>query len=105
YLNFGGRIVGYFFDLDLALVIRLYYGVNKRSRSYAKRYVADDERFLIQLFNMRADAHFTAAFSLIIIGHIDHARCLKIGKELKLFPAQVFDRGINDLAKIMRKYF
>ena len=90
YFDIRARIIRNFFDLDLSLVICLNNGIHQLCGGYSIRHIFNNQCFLVQLFNLCPNPHFSAPFSFIVIAYINHTARLEIGEQFEAFASQMF---------------
>ncbi len=100
---FGGIVLD-LLDLDLALVIGLNDGVNDTGGSRSKRNLRNDQRLFVVYGNLGAASDTTTSFAVVVLREICNAPRRKIGVDLDPAAAEVRNRGIDELNKIVRKH-
>ena len=86
------------FPFSLALTIES----QTLGHRFSVRYLADDECFVIHLFNLGTYPYGSTAFTVIVLRYINIAACLEIGIELEFFLMQVFYGCVAKFIEVMR---
>ena len=103
YLHLGSRIVVYTLSFDLAFVYRFENTVDKRRRGLAERYLADNERPVVELLYLRPHLQSAAPLPVIILADINGATRGKVGIKRERLAAQILDGRIANLIEVMRQ--
>ena len=97
------RQVFHLTGFDLAFLDGFHNRVLQRFRGLRERNLADDERLLVYLLDLRTHLEHASALSVIVFRHIDTARSGEIGEELEGLLVEVGDGRIADLTEVMRQ--
>ena len=100
YLDVARCQVFHFAYLDFALLAGLHDGVAHAGHGLAVGYLADGQRLVVHLLDARADAHRTAAFTVVVLRHVDAAPRLEVGIERERFAPQT---GYAQLVEVVRQ--
>ncbi len=103
--DIGGGVVLHLFYVDFALVVGSDDGLDERASGHAVGNVANDERAVVQLFDVRPNFYHATAFAIVVAACVDESACRKIGQQLERFVAQNGDRCVEQLVEVVRHNF
>ena len=100
-LHLRSRVVLNLTCLNLTLIHRLRYGLDKRFGSLAVRNLADDKGLIVNLLNLGTNLHDASALSVVILRNIDGTSRQEVGIELERLFVEVTDGGIAYLVEVV----
>lgn len=100
-----GRIVIDLLDLDLALVVGLDDRILDRLGGRGIGNFGDGQRTFVDLRNLGADLHSTAAKTVVVTAHVGHAARRKVGVKLEFAALKMGDAGVDKLHEVVGQDF
>lgn len=100
-LHLGGRVVIDLANLYLALLGSLQYGVDERRGGLAIGNLGDGQRLVVHFVDTGTHAHRTAAFTVVVAGHVDETARLEVGVEHEVLTLEVAHGGIAQLVEVV----
>jgi len=102
-LDLVGGVIVNVPDLDLTLGIGGEDGLDERRRGHSERQLGNGEEVFGALLDLRADLHFAAALSVVIVGKIGGTAGWEIRKDAEGLFLEMIDRGAAEVVEIMRE--
>ena len=88
-------------SLDFALVDGLQYRVDNRLCGLRERYLANDERLGIQLFNLGSYLDDATTLSVIVFRYVYRTTCGEVWIQVELLAMQVGDSCVADFYEVL----